>query len=209
MHNIKIRDRFLSDIKDHQMEIIKDDGLYRNIRFKRPNSSCYYFDIITWPGYLTITGDMGNYIFSRIDDMFGFFPMDKNDWNSEADGLGINPYYWEQKLRATCTRGSLKVFSEEILREAVKQHFDNYVESQADDENEYAAKENTQLWEQLESDVLCASNVNEAHQSVHNFEHDDFEFIDFWEHDLTEYCQIYIWCCYAIVWGIGQYNDRR
>ena len=53
------RERFAKDTATHAMTILRDDGLYRHLRFKRPNTSSYYFDIITWPGYLAITGDMG------------------------------------------------------------------------------------------------------------------------------------------------------
>ncbi|MFY3739344.1 hypothetical protein ACOS9E_25265, partial [Escherichia coli] len=51
--------RFLLDTAFHRLEIIRDDGFYRHLRMKQPGTSCYYFDIITWPGYLTVTGDMG------------------------------------------------------------------------------------------------------------------------------------------------------
>ncbi len=56
--------RFLVDTAFHRLEIIRDDGLYRHLRMKQPGTSCYYFDVITWPGYLTVTGDMGTWTFS-------------------------------------------------------------------------------------------------------------------------------------------------
>jgi hypothetical protein len=48
--------RFLLDTAFHRLEIVRDDGLYRHLRMKQPGKSCYYFDIVTWPGYLTVTG---------------------------------------------------------------------------------------------------------------------------------------------------------
>ena len=83
--------RFLLDTAFHRLEIIRDDGLYRHLRMKQPGTSCYYFDIITWPGYLTVTGDMGTWTFSRIADMFDFF----GPWQD-----GINTGYWSEKLEA-------------------------------------------------------------------------------------------------------------
>lgn len=57
--------RFPSDIATHRMTVIKDDGVYRHLRFRRPDTNCYSFDILTWPGYLAYVGDMGDYVFQR------------------------------------------------------------------------------------------------------------------------------------------------
>jgi len=77
------RERFLKDIKKHELKIIRDDGVYRHIRLKNPDSYAYNFDLITWPGYLCVTGDMGDWIFSRIEDMFNFFIMSDTDFNKK------------------------------------------------------------------------------------------------------------------------------
>ena len=66
-------DQFTSDIAQHQMQVIRDDGVSRHLRFKRPNTMCMHFDLLTWPGYLCYTGDMGTYVFRRLEDMFPFF----------------------------------------------------------------------------------------------------------------------------------------
>jgi hypothetical protein len=89
-------EEFIKDVSQHKMQILRDDGLYRHIRFKRENTSCYYFDLITWPGALCYTGDMGTFVFSRIPDMFEFF---RTDGEKGAD-LRINPGYWSEKLLA-------------------------------------------------------------------------------------------------------------
>lgn len=91
--------RFLVDTAFHRLEIIRDDGLYRHLRMKQPGTSCYYFDVITWPGYLTVTGDMGTWTFSRIADMFDFF----GPWQD-----GINTGYWSEswKLALAAQRAS-------------------------------------------------------------------------------------------------------
>ena len=39
-------DRFLNDIRDHSLTVIKDDGVHRHLRFRRPASNTYWFDII-------------------------------------------------------------------------------------------------------------------------------------------------------------------
>jgi hypothetical protein len=36
-----------------------------------------------------------------------------------------------------------------------------------------------------------------------------FRFTDFWEVNLHEYTYRFIWCCYAMVWGIRKYDEAR
>ena len=59
-------ERFLKDAAAHQMEVLRDDGVNRHLRFKNPESSAYWFEIITWPGTLCIDGDMGTFVFRRL-----------------------------------------------------------------------------------------------------------------------------------------------
>lgn len=68
-----VRARVVADLETHEMHVLHDDGLYRHIRFKRPGTLMYHFDLITWPGVLAVNGDMGSYMFSRVTDMFTFF----------------------------------------------------------------------------------------------------------------------------------------
>jgi len=64
------QDRFLNDIANHSMSIVRDDGVYRHLVFSNNGSSVFRFELITWPGYLAYTGDMGAFVFSRLNDMF-------------------------------------------------------------------------------------------------------------------------------------------
>ena len=90
------RERFLKDVKTHEMHIMLDNGLYRHVRFKRPNTGTYYFDLVTWAGHLVICGDAGDFHFSREEDMFGWFNHNIYDFDHEHI---INPQYWGQKLQ--------------------------------------------------------------------------------------------------------------
>jgi len=36
-----------------------------------------------------------------------------------------------------------------------------------------------------------------------------FEFTDFWDHDLSEYTHHFVWCCYALAWGIKKYDETK
>lgn len=79
---------FEDDTKDHKMEVVRDDGLYRHLKFRGKDGICW-FDLVTWPHVLTIHGDCGTFVFTRIEDMFQFFR-----------GPTINPSYWSEKVVA-------------------------------------------------------------------------------------------------------------
>lgn len=203
------QERFLNDVKNHQIEIINNDETMRLIRFKRENSRNYWFDLITWPGQLCISGDCGTYVFSRIPDMFKFFRMDVRDLNNSKDNeLNINPGYWGENLQSIGTNAGYKEFDEEVFRERVKDYFDNYM---VDDD----VKE--ELWNAIEDEVLSFMDDGgeyEAYLRIHNFSYEasngeDYRFIDFFDYGSTErYTFHYIWCLYAIVWGIKKYDEE-
>lgn len=73
---------------EHTLEILRDVGLYRHLRCQKPGTWTYGFDVVTWPGYLCVCGDIGTWVFSRVSDMLPWFEA-----SSE-----INPDYWSQKL---------------------------------------------------------------------------------------------------------------
>jgi hypothetical protein len=117
-----IAERFQRDTAKHRMIVLHDDGPYRHVRFMehrfcndaeyRPNSSFYWFDLITWPGCLTISGDCGTYTFAREQDMFGFFRMHR-------DRTSINPSYWAEKVKAQDSQATVTGYSEDLFREHV------------------------------------------------------------------------------------------
>lgn len=204
-------DQFFKDVGQHAMTVLRDDGVHRHIRFKRPESGTYWFDLITWPGVLCIDGDMGTYVFKRLHDMFEFFRTDRRDFNFNQHGLSINPGYWGEKLASLSIYGEgFKQFSEDMFRDAVKSEFDAWVESEEPSDDVKAA-----LWEELEDRVLsCASDgAHEAVRAAMDFEPEDgevtFEMRDFWDHRLEDYTFHFIWCCYAIAWGVKAYDEAK
>lgn len=194
---------FLDDVRNHSIEIIANDEKHRHIRFKNPASTNCWFELITWPGTLCINGDCGTYVFSRLNDMFQFFRQKNGD-----DSLLINSHYWAEKLQAVDQSSGVTKFDPDKFRARVENHFDSFVESslQIEDQNS--------LWESIESDVLSYSDYeHEAYQAVANFSSDiggeTFEFVDFFDGGGTEtFTDRYLWCLYAIVWGIKQYDKE-
>lgn len=204
--------RFLRDVEKHEMTIIRDDRLDRHLRFKTPGTSCYYFDIVTWSGHLCYTGDMGTFVFSRIDDMFAFFRMDDHDWNKNPNGLSINPSYWAEKIIATDKNGGHEEWDEDEFKRRVNE---TRVEWMRDARALGVSKEERrELWEAVENEVLedpsnehlCVSRIWDFYHSTHQRR---FEFVDFFDGSMKRYTLRFLWCCYALAWGINQYDNHR
>ena len=191
-------DRFQETIGEHQLTIIHDDGLHRHLRCARPQSSDRYFNITTWPGFLCISGDMGCYVFQRVEDMFEFF---------RDESMRINPGYWAEKLQA-----GPYVAPDEITREWVPSKFRRELKEWFEDATvEWDAAEKQEAWEEVESEVLSeADNEHTAITAALEFRFNDQElFQDFWEVDCKQWKTHYLWCCYAIVWAIQQYDATK
>lgn len=204
MHDCK-EESFLKYVENHSMKIIRDDDLHRHLSFTNNGSSVYRFDLITWPGHLCISGDCGTYVFARIPDMFSFFRMDKNDFNySEKRGLNINPGYWGEKLKSIDKQGRYKDYYPEIFEEKIKEYFEDW-EFESEDQKE-------DVWAEIEAEVLNNAYDGEtrAFDAALCFESSNgHQFDDFWEVDSTDYTFHYIWCLYAIVYGIHMYDQSK
>lgn len=201
---------FLADVKQHTMAVLLDKGVYRHLQFKQNGSSVMWFDIVTWPGFLAYSGDMGCFVFSRLKDMFEFFRTRPTD---RGEKLFINEGYWSEKLEAVdrCGRPcDYKEFSSERFESMVNEHVDEWIE-----EWELTEEQAAELREEIKNEVLCASDDGEyrAHEVLRDFSFEQdghkFEFSDTWEWDLREYTFRFIWCCYALSWAIKQYDAQK
>lgn len=188
---------FLKDVAGHQMTVLRDDGVNRHLRFQKPGTNCMGFDVVTWPGYLCYSGDMGTYVFQRLDDMFQFFRADRRHNREEDQTLYINLSYWAEKLQAVDRCDGVKKYSADKFRESVAEWLED-----RDASNE--------LRQAVKNEVLPYADDGEsvALNAAQAFEHEGRGvFQDFWEVDLTEYTYRFIWCCYALAWGIQSYDQ--
>lgn len=214
---------FLKDVGQHAMQVLRDDGVYRHIRFKRPESSSYYFDLITWPGAFCYTGDMGTFVFSRLKDMFEFFRADRDHGKRQGKGLFINPGYWSEKLLAVDgnrDKASAKEFDADRFREAINEYRTSWMR-QARDSGALDKTERRELWEAVDDQVLSALDEggDRAMYAAYDFnwrpdyeydrERPSWHFVDLFEHRFTRYTRTFLWCCYAMAWGIEKYDEAR
>ncbi len=186
---------FLKDVESHKLTILKDDGVYRHLLLSREGSSTFRFEIVTYPGHLTISGDMGANIFARLPDMFRFFRDDVT-----PASIPINPSYWHEKLQAG--RDEANVFTPEEFERTVRSH----IEDIRDEIEDFPA-----LMAQIEEELFCyGDDERSAREALADFEwRDETLFYDTWEWDFRDFTYRYIWQCYAIVWAIAQYDAAK
>jgi len=142
--------RFAADVAKHRMLINHDHGLYRHLQFRVPDTGMYWFDLLTWPGALCVNGDMGTFVFARLDDMFEFF-------RGPGD---INASYWAEKVRAG---SGVKAYSSDLFVKKVR----DYVTDHLRDEG--ATKSvRRRLTEAVEADVLYDGTGWESEQEARN-----------------------------------------
>lgn len=92
---LSVQDRVIVDAEkraaaafsEHQITVRLDQGVFRSWRCCRPDSWTYGFDVTTTPGNLYVTGDIGDLIVSRTNDMIA--------WSRSAvESIG----YFEEKV---------------------------------------------------------------------------------------------------------------
>lgn len=197
-----ITEQFKSEIDKHQMQVIYDNGVNRHIRFKRPGSMNMHFDLITWPGYLCYTGDMGTFVFRRLQDMFQFF-------RREPGGLyQIDMRYWAEKVEAGDKCDGIERFSEARFRADVRDFF----EQSTEDTDKWTAEAKAALWARIENEVFWdLSNEGEhaAWSALRSFDHDKRWFFQDWERSCREYSHRFQWCCHALAWAINTYDMAK
>lgn len=231
----KDAERFANDTDRHELTILHDDGIYRHLRFREPSHGFYWFDLITWPGCLTVLGDFGDaYTFTREPDMFTFF--------RSRTGRRINPHYWAQKLDGS--RDAAETYSEDAFRSRVIEAFvdaarwdgvppgtgkalraevlnNEYVAWEEEarkalEDFEYGAKfkasctcgKSEEFAEELDAVRWRSTHIEPGHRAhVSKVERiPGFSFSDVWEWDFKAYSWHFLWACHAIVWGIRRYD---
>jgi hypothetical protein len=197
--------RFRQNTPDHEATVLHDDGLYRHIRVAKPDSSTYWFELVTVPGTLTFRSSEATFTFARADDMFGFF---------RSDGGKVNPPYWAEKI--TDDRDRVKVYSPGVFRTVVLEQFhDRLVDGEIPLEYAGAAL-HALVRDVLDEDVTHDESL--ARQALESYTFKVAEtadaaklerFHDTWEWDFWAWDFWYLWACHAIVRGIALYDTAK
>jgi hypothetical protein len=220
--------RFAGDTAEHQLTVLRDDGLYKHLRFKKPGTGMYRYDLVTWPGYLTFCGDMGTLVFFRTEDMLSFFRS-----NPDRPTYRINPDYWSQKVVDGGT-DSVRRFSAPVLRASILEHITELIGGPCEGWPDRPLRMGPETAErfrfEVERDVLAylAWGEHEAMNALSEFRfvwHDtpeekttiaellgaepvrhEVRFEDYYDLTRTEYDFRFLWALHGIVTGIEKYD---
>jgi hypothetical protein len=102
-----VKERIVNDLAEHKITPLHSHGMYRHWRCQKPGTYNLGFDIVTWPGSLCYTGDMGDYLFQRTTDMVAFMRRSAMDYGYAAE-------------KCVAHDGRLKEWREEIFRQQLK-----------------------------------------------------------------------------------------
>jgi len=225
--SVMTEERFLQDVAGHQMFVLHEDDVYRHIRFRKPGTGDMHFDLITWPGSLCYTGDMGTFVFERTRDMFEFFRR------PERCRYSIDMRYWAEKVQAGDNSGAgngVKKFSKEKFDANVRRWLEDFIKSEIEEaeglgEVDLCTRAMNDLRAEVESEVIGADDSDvRCYDAANDFRFDandseawrtyyggekTFEFVDFWEVDHTEYTGRFQWCCLALSWAMQVYDKAK
>jgi hypothetical protein len=183
-------DKFLDQVnKGHTLKVLKDDGLYRHLRISLKDT---WYEIITAPNYLFFVGDMGDYCFSRIEDMFAFHRKkgyDKIDFS-----------YWAEKIQMSCRDGIERFDTDQFISD-IKYHYD--ITPECEEELRDACEESKDA-----ADVLRDCEItyrNDGGEVARLDLSDDYELFGAGQ----TYTYRYLWCCYAVVFAIHKYDEYK
>lgn len=194
------QEHFDKDVAEWTMETLRDDGLYRHLRFRMASGGFRWFDIVTWPHRLVITGDCETFTFTRLEDMFEFF---------RSGGSRINPSYWQEKI--IDARDRARSFDWDRFRSEALAEFDRAKKECEYTEIRAAARQDLEdSLDETEPDEWGAVQLLREYSYRHDGGRPYFYF------DLSDgapdgkgWNYHYIWCCRAIVWAIAQYDTAK
>lgn len=184
---------FLKDFRNMQIQIALEHGSHLHLKLRRSDTGFYHFDIISWPGHLCYTGDMGSFLFRAATDMIQFF----RTANLYSDAPPFD--YWAQKCEALDRVDGVWQWSPDIFRQSIEETLEDV---EADEPMRKA----------VARDVLphVDDGERDAKQAAMDFQHNGrWPFADAWEWRTKEWSPRFMWCCYAIPQAISMFDALK
>lgn len=180
-----------SHLVNHVIEALKMDGLYRHWRCQEPDNFNRYFEIVTWPGSICFTGDMGEYLFQRCPDMVLFMRRSALSYQYAAEKCVAND-------------GRLRKWEEGIFRETLAEVLDGAKQELGDsgDEEDFSAFNSIrEKIEEIESEFSVYESEHDAIRAMYE--------LDLWDEIPDCKCLTYhfLWCLHAIKWFCDNVKD--
>ena len=193
-------EEFAVMLRDHEMTIEHDDGLYRHLHCRSSKHCFDWFDIVTWPGSLAFSGDLGSYTFSRTDDMLGFF--------AGKDGRDLPFDYWAQKAVAVDRHSGMKTHSKRALLQFVVDRAKDMI-SDLEDGDRKGRREIIEAARELIDDVRHCNTWFEMTDTVVNFNKAGLSFEDAESLPDPVLVQRFYLACRCINWAANRYWQAK
>lgn len=196
---MKIEDHVLESVgknlKEHVVTLLHDGGPNRkHYRCQKPGTWNMGFDLVTWPGHLCYTGDMGTYLFCRTDDMIAFMR-----------GSCMSYSYAAEKCIAH--DGRLKEWREELFLAALDERLADF----SDDGGMHTV---VRRGERVQESV--ADKIEEIKTAYRNYEskHDAFTAMHesgLWDElpSCEDWSFRFLWAMHAIKWAIAKIDANE
>ena len=199
----KSAERFSADTEGFEMTVLHDEGVYRHLRFKHPEQSMYWYDLVTWPGCLTFHGDMGTWTFAREHDMALQFFSEQGYANAS---------YWSEKLQGGGGQRGAQVFSPERFREHIREEYRQHIEARG-------ISADAELWQDIhqtfmddwapEDQSTCITTAQGYVWPRHFAPGPEaFSMPDAWEWDCMVWDHAFLWACQGIRAGLALYRAK-
>ena len=195
--------QFTRDVAKFQLRLNLDQGIFRDMEFSLGQAG--YFQLTTIRDRLVFSGDRGCFVFERpgIEDMFKFFRT-----HSVTQAPDFN--YWYEQLVAVDQRTGVQEQSLERFKENLADNF-----AGRDDLTDAELAKAKAFADQCIVDFEHYG-ADYAYTALREFELEDEQGEcwspfgeDYWEYDSLVFTDKYIWACYAIQWGIAQYDKLK
>jgi hypothetical protein len=182
---------------EFELTIKHDDELYRHLRCGKPGDSAFSFNIVTWPGHLTIAGDIGSWTFSRVEDMFTFFRGDR-----------INPDYWQGKLVGNGQHSASTRWTREAFAARVAEWREELFDPSWGSVGEMNIDRRRELQVAI-AELASGEHADYEHPAMvalSEFDCQGIRIEEFYEWGCTDWDTQFLMCLHGIVWAIKAYD---
>ena len=185
--------QFRASTPNHELTVLHDDGLYRHLRMAQPGTGIWSWNVVTWPGYLNICGDIGSgFTFVRESDMLAWFDT-RGYGDYHGDGSPhLQADYWAEKLTAAC-RESAWSFDPAMVLTNIRTNLE----------------ERGVPGDELAEIMADATASSETEHELRSWLYEALEFSgwDTWEWDYRSLDHHYLLACYAIAATVRAYRS--
>lgn len=190
-HEGHVKKRIAKDLAEHTITTRHCAGLYRHWRCQRPGTWNMGFDIIAWPGSLCYTGDMGDYLFQRTEDMVAFMRISCMSYEYAAE-------------KCVAHDGRLKEWSEKEFQRVL-------AERRAESDTFTAVYAGGRQTKSVAEAVEEIERKYQNYSSRHDAEKAMYE-SGLWDGGDLPSCEVwsfhFLWCLHAIKWFCEKVEKR-